>query len=120
MFAIDLTGFAVMSNHFPGAIRLETFLKPLDWTGRALRIGIRGASPSDLAPIRVPPTYFRFCLKVALERLQLNAETWLDSMKNSSRWFRRAVGSPANMRARAEKSGMRWFHGVRRPELAFG
>ena len=60
VFAIDLTGFAVMSNHFPGAIRLETFLKPLDWTGRALRIGIRGASPSDLAPIRVPPIYFRF------------------------------------------------------------
>ena len=109
-----------MSNHFPGAISLETYLKLLDWTGRAFRIGKRGAVPSDVASIRVSPTYFRFCLNVALERLQLNAETWLDSMKNFSRWFRRAAGFPANMRARAEKSGMRWFHGVRRPELAFG
>ena len=88
------------------SISLETYLKLLDWTGRAFRIGKRGAIPSDLAPI--------------MERLQLNAETWLDSMRNFSRWFRRAAGSPANMRARAEKSGMRWFHGVRRPELAFG
>ena len=57
---------------------LRTYLKLVDWTGRQIRRDKRGQIPSDCAPI--------------LERLQCNAETWLDYVKNFHKRFRNTAG----------------------------
>lgn len=84
---------------------LESYLKLLDWTGRQLREGKRGAIPSDLAPI--------------LERLQIRAENWIDTVTHFGRWFKRAAGRGASLTAAAAAIGRRWFQGVRQATTAF-
>lgn len=84
----------------------ETYFELLTWSARALRDGKLGTIPSDLAGV--------------FEQLELSAETWLDSIRNFTHLYPRAAGSPAAMLARAKKSGMRWFHGVRHSRSSFG
>ena len=85
---------------------LDEYLRLLDWTGRQMRQGKSGTIPEGLAPI--------------LERLQVSAANWCDTVKQFGCWFHRAVGSAANLRRFAERRGRRWLHGVSRSELAFG
>jgi hypothetical protein len=86
-------------------LSLDDYLLLLDWTGRQLRADKRGAIPAELLPI--------------LERLAINAETWLDTVNCFGRWFHRAVGRLSSMAARAGRSGRFWFQGLRFSELAF-
>jgi REP element-mobilizing transposase RayT len=85
---------------------LDDYLRLLDWTGRELRADKRGAIPAELRPI--------------LERLAINADTWLDTVSCFGRWFHRAVGRLSSMAARASRSGRFWFQGLRFSDLAFG
>jgi hypothetical protein len=62
---------------------LADYLRLLDWTGRQLRRDKRGAIPSDVAPI--------------LERLKVTDDGWLHLVKDFSRMFRRAAGTPATL-----------------------
>jgi putative transposase len=57
---------------------LTKYLSLLDWTGRQLPAGKRGAMPGHLASI--------------LDRLAVNREGWLDMAENFGRWFQRVVG----------------------------
>ena len=84
---------------------LDDYLTLLDWTGRQLRDDKRGAIPDELRPI--------------LERLAINADTWLDTVTCFGRWFHRAVGRMSSMAARANRSGRFWFQGRRFSNLAF-
>src|SRR5271157_721478 len=52
--------------------------RELDWTGRQLRGGTRGVIPLALASI--------------LDRLQVSAESWLETIARFGRQFHRAVG----------------------------
>ena len=52
----------------------------LDWTGHQFRANKVGAIPKDCAPF--------------LERLKLNAETWLPVARNFRRRFRNEAGLP--------------------------
>ena len=56
---------------------LDDYLALLDWAGRELRVGKRGAIPAQIAPI--------------LDRLQLQADGWLACVKNFGRWFHQAI-----------------------------
>jgi hypothetical protein len=85
---------------------LDEYLQLLDWTGRQVRSDKRGSVPQDLLPILI--------------RLQLNEQTWLDSVLNFGRWFHRAVGRSASMASRAGRAGKRWFQGLGHCRLAFG
>jgi len=58
------------------SMTLYEYLKLLDWTGRQIRNDKAGVIPEDCAPI--------------LERLECNAETWLDFVKNFRKCFRSA------------------------------
>ncbi len=87
------------------SLTLEAYLKLVDWTGRQVRRDKRGAIPAELAPI--------------LERLQVAGETWVESVIHFGRWFHRAVGRAARMKAAAERAGKRWFAGVRTCQAAF-
>ena len=76
---------------------LESYLELVDWTGRIVRQDKRGSIPVDIPPI--------------LERLKIDPNEWLKTMRWSNR-FRRAVGKLAALKAYAEKVGRQWVHGM--------
>jgi len=59
---------------------LQSYLELLDWTGRQLRAGTLGVIPQGLESI--------------LDRLQVSAESWLETVAQFGRRFHRAVGWP--------------------------
>ena len=79
-------------------MELDDYLRLLDWTGRQLVAGKRGAIPSHLAPI--------------LARVHINGSTWLDTVKDFDRKFGHIVGTVAKIVERARQVGRRWFRGV--------
>ena len=76
---------------------LSSYLELVDWTGRIVRQDKRGRIPADIPPI--------------LERLKIDPDEWLKTMRWSNR-FRRAVGKLAALKAYAEKVGRQWVHGI--------
>ena len=66
--------------------------------GRQAQPDKRGQTPGELAPI--------------LERLQLSAETWVDTVLNFGRWFKRAAGRAESLTAEAARRGRHWLHGL--------
>jgi len=87
-------------------LTLDEYLQLLDWTGRAVRADKRGAIPADLRSI--------------LERLQINADAWVDTVERFGRMFRRAVGRASSLAALAAHRGKCWYQGVTASKLAFG
>jgi hypothetical protein len=85
---------------------LDEYLELLDWTGRMVRTDKRGAIPSTLMPI--------------LQRLQVDAELWVDTIEQFGRTFRRAVGRASSLAELAAARGKQWFQGVTACRLAFG
>ena len=71
-----------------------------------VRTDKRGAIPSTLMPI--------------LQRLQVDAELWVDTIEQFGRTFRRAVGRASSLAALAAARGKQWFQGVTACRLAFG
>ena len=69
----------------------------VDWTGRAIRDDKRGSIPEELSLI--------------LERLQLDPDAWLSSIKSYSRDYFTAVGAIDRIKAYAESLEQRWFQG---------
>jgi hypothetical protein len=86
-------------------IELEKYLSLLDWTGRELRAGSRGAIPGKLSPI--------------LDRLGLNGECWLETVRHFGRWFKRAAGGRESLAAAAMRCSRRWFQGQSAARIAF-
>ena len=58
------------------AMTLESYLELLDWTGRQLRAGASGVNPASLEPILV--------------RLQVSADSWLETVTRFGRRFHRS------------------------------
>ena len=87
------------------SMRLDDYLKILDWTGRQVRRDKRGAIPTEVAPI--------------LERLGLSDEHWIDCVKNFGRWFHRAAGGVSALSEEAARAGKHWLQGVARCGEAF-
>ncbi|HVC93852.1 MAG TPA: hypothetical protein VND64_09180 [Pirellulales bacterium] len=87
-------------------LTLDEYLELLDWTGRQVRGEKRGAIPAALLPI--------------LERLRINAEAWVDTIEQTGRKLRRAIGRAYNMAAFAGVRGKCWFQGVSASRMAFG
>jgi hypothetical protein len=81
------------------------YLTLLDWTGRQLREGKRGAIPHDLAPI--------------LERLQIEGEGWMQLIGQFRRLFRRAAGRPPSLQREREQRGCRLMQGIRHSRAVF-
>ncbi len=77
---------------------LAEYLQLLDWTGRQLRRDKRGAIPSNVAPI--------------LQRLKITDDGWLKLVKDFSRMFRRAAGTPVTLANEATRRGRRWLKGI--------
>ncbi|MFK0570392.1 transposase [Endozoicomonas sp.] len=75
----------------------QYYFELVDWSGRILKAGKRGAIPADTPPI--------------LTRLGIDEEEWLKTIGWNNR-FKRAVGKLAAMKAFAEKQRQQWFQGV--------
>ena len=71
----------------------------LDWTGRQLRGGTRGVIPLALASI--------------LDRLQVSAESWLETIDRFGRQLHRAVGLSDHLKVEARRLGVNRLHGLR-------
>jgi hypothetical protein len=84
---------------------LSDYLHILDWTGRQVRRGKRGAIPNNLASI--------------LKRIGVSDESWLDTVTNFGRWFHRAAGRVSLLAKEATRAGKRWFQGIGHCQQAF-
>jgi len=93
------------SNHGLLPMTLQSYLELLDWTGRQLRAGTRGVIPQGLEAI--------------LDRLQVSAESWLETVAQFGRRFHRAVGLADHLKAEAQRLRVNWLQGVRSSQVAF-
>jgi hypothetical protein len=84
---------------------LQSYLELLDWTGRQLRAGTLGVIPQGLESI--------------LDRLQVSAESWLETVAQFGRRFHRAVGLADHLKAEAQRLGVNWLQGVRSSQVSF-
>ena len=86
-------------------MRFVDYLMLLDWTGRELRAGKPGATPAELAPI--------------LELLQVTDEGWFRLVKDFSRLFRRAAGTPISLARHRKKWDRRRLVGISNSRAIF-
>ena len=82
------------------------YLELVDWTGRAIVPGKRGAIPSTLPK--------------ALQRLEICPDAFLRQMQRTGFGTSDMVGSADGMREAARQSGRRHVHGIRKAEQLFG
>jgi REP element-mobilizing transposase RayT len=75
----------------------EDYFRLVDWTGRAIRDDKKGSVPKELSPI--------------LERLQLNPDAWLRSIKSYNRNYFTAVGAIDRIKAYAQSLEQQGFQG---------
>ena len=71
----------------------------MDWTGRAIKQGKKGAIPEHVQPI--------------LLRLQLNDTTWLHSVQHDRQLFFQLVGSVTQLQSFALHHHCSWVKGQR-------
>ena len=75
------SSFAPLSEGIP--FTRQDYFELVDWTGRALREGKRGAIDSQLPPI--------------LQRLGIKSENWIDSVSHFQKYFFDAAGTLASL-----------------------
>jgi hypothetical protein len=86
-------------------IGLDKYLELLDWTGRQLRSASKGVIPAELAPI--------------LERLGINGDGWVETVRRFGGWFKTAAGRGDSLRELAARRGRAWLQGQSAAVLAF-
>ncbi|MCU7849527.1 MAG: transposase [Candidatus Thiodiazotropha sp. (ex Lucinoma kastoroae)] len=74
---------------------LPDYLELTDWAGRAIREDKSGAIPSELSPI--------------LERLNIDPEAWLDSVKNYDKNYNTVIGTREGIKQFTQSIGRKWF-----------
>ncbi len=75
-------------------LRLDTYLQLVDATGRIVRNDKRGSIPADLLPI--------------LDRLEIDAGRWIESLLSPRMMFGTAIGSASSLAREAARRGCRW------------
>ena len=78
----------------------------LDWTGRQVRRDKAGSIPFTLAPI--------------FDRLQLDADRWVDTVKQMPDLLRSAMGRSECITTEARRTDRQWIKGVRMARDRFG
>ena len=87
------------------SLTLEEYLDLVDWTGRQIVEGKRGAIPDHLAPI--------------LARLNISTDRWIDTVQGYGGLFYRVVSQLENILAAARRAGQLWLKGKKSSRLAF-
>jgi hypothetical protein len=99
----DLAARASNQGFLP--MTVPAYLSLVDWTGRQIHEGSRGTIPAELAPI--------------LDRLKVNGDGWIETVRCYGRWFKQVVGGRSAMKKFAKKIGRGWFHGQSAATVAF-
>jgi len=86
-------------------IKEEDYLSILDWTGRQLRLDKKGKIPDDLKPI--------------LDRLDIRAENWVETIRHFDNWFYRFIGNLKSLAHAAQSRGLKWVAGIPGAKAAF-
>ncbi len=84
---------------------LDGYLELVDWSGRILREGKRGAIDEKLPPI--------------FDRLQIDPKHWLYLNRNFESRFKSLVGTAHSIRSACERLGKDWAKGIRDCEHYF-
>jgi REP element-mobilizing transposase RayT len=84
---------------------VDKYLALLDWTGRQLRTVSSGSIPAQLAP--------------NLERLRINSDGWVETVRRFGRWFKTAAGRGQSLKDLASRRGNAWVQGQNAAALAF-
>jgi REP element-mobilizing transposase RayT len=84
---------------------LNDYLQLVDWTGRSIRKDKRGAIDELLPPI--------------LQRLNIDAEAWIESMRPQGNVFGRAMGKLNHLKIHARALGQSWIKGLRQAERMY-
>jgi hypothetical protein len=84
---------------------LNDYLQLVDWTGRSIRRDKRGAIDHSLPPI--------------LQRLNIDEEAWLESMRPKGNVFGRAMGKLNHLKIHARALGQSWIKGLRQAERMY-
>ena len=87
-----------VSNDEMRPLKLDDYLKLLDWTGRQIRQSKRGAIPGEFITI--------------LDRLKIQPDGWLHVVTHFGRLFKNAAGSPSKLRQHAKRTGRSWLKGI--------
>jgi REP element-mobilizing transposase RayT len=81
------------------------YLQLVDWTGRSIRGDKRGSIDRDLPPI--------------FERLNIDKEAWIQSMRPKGNVFGRAMGKLNHLQLHAKALGQSWIKGVKAAERMY-
>jgi putative transposase len=73
---------------------LPDYLELTDWAGRAIREDKSGVIPTELTPI--------------LERLNIDSEALLDSVKNYGKNYNTVIGTRAGIKQFSQAIGRKW------------
>ncbi len=87
------------------AVSTDSYLALVDWTGRSLVEGKRGALPTELRPI--------------LQTMELETGRWVETVAGYGGMFHRVAGRAESLRRKAAAMGRRWLAGVRAGRTAF-
>ena len=85
--------------------RLNDYLELVDWSGRILREGKKGAIPDHLPGI--------------LQRLDMDAKQFIYLTRNFEHPFKNLVGAAHHVRKACESIGLNWVHGMSQCEKFF-
>ena len=80
------------------ALTSAQYLTLVDWTGRTLHPGNRGAVATAPPPI--------------LKRLAMRPRQWLVQVPATESHYWRAIGGTEALLARARSAGLKWMHGI--------
>ena len=86
-------------------VDLEVYLKLLDWTGRQVVKGKKGAIPGSLAPV--------------LERLEIDHKRWCHGAMSFGSVFYRVAGKVSSIANFSHKIGQKWLKGKSSGEAIF-
>ena len=104
---IKLAEFTNGSNISDGIpYTLNDYFELADWTGRAIRDDKRGYIPDTEPKI--------------IHKLGIDAEIWMDTVKEYSKGYHAFVGSEAQLKEVCESIGKKWLSGMKKSRLLYG
>ena len=86
-------------------IDFASYLALVEWTGRTIRHGKKGAIPDNLTPI--------------LTQLEIQPRHWVQGVQRFNHGFHAVAGSIVSMQAWCERVGQRWLKGFSLSKLLF-
>lgn len=82
-----------------------SYLELLEWTGKCVVEGKRGALPERARPV--------------LEQMDLEVENWVGTVEKFGSLYRRVAGKVENLKRRANEMGQRWMAGQKKSRGVF-